>query len=79
MLLLWKSAVKIGCGLNVPTCGYESERMVKRLQRTGANVKLVRIIPDFPLPHDEDISDSIISIMPRGLEALKLIDEMYNP
>lgn len=70
--------VEIGCGLNVPTCRGASERMVLQAKRKGGAVNLVRINPDCPLAADENITECLIPIMARGLEALTQIDNFYR-
>jgi len=70
--------LEIGCGVNVPTCRYESEAMLGDLNEGGGtkvDTKLVRINADYPLAYDKCISENTISIMSRGLHALKEIDE----
>ena len=74
--------LEIGCGLNVPTCRYQSEAMLKRLHNLGGggggHAQLVRINPDFPEPDDDDLAPHIISIKSRGLPALGKIDSFYK-
>lgn len=72
--------VEIGCGLNVATCRYQAEAMVMQLEEKEADVKLIRINPDFPLVDNDDYitADSVISIMARGLETLEKIDDMIG-
>jgi len=72
--------LEIGCGLNVATCRYQSEALVMQLEEKEADVKLVRINPDFPLVDNDDYiaADNVISIMARGLETLEKIDGMMS-
>ncbi|CAB9522134.1 expressed unknown protein [Seminavis robusta] len=70
--------VEVGCGLNVPTCRFASERMVEDVARKGGDVVLVRVNPDFPLASDSDVNDCVIPIMARGLDAIKRIDKHYR-
>jgi len=70
--------MEIGCGMNVPTCRSASERMVRSVTKSGGEVALVRINPDLPLAPHLDVSESLIPIMERGLQALKQIDEIYT-
>lgn len=69
--------VELGCGLNVATCRYQSEAMVMQLEEKEANVKLIRVNPDFPLVDNDDYinEENVISIMARGLDTLEKIDE----
>jgi len=70
--------LEIGCGLNVSTCRSQSEDIVKEVRKAGGEAKLVRINADFPLPDDDSISDDVISVMARGLKALKEIEKHYR-
>jgi len=69
--------LEIGCGYNVPTCRVIAESLVAELSRCGGDATLVRINPSHPEPDDHAAEDFIISIMEKGLVALKIIDEHY--
>ena len=69
--------MEIGCGMTVPTCRSNAERLVCELQQRGGDVTMVRVNPDYPLASIE-LSDSVIPIMSRGLEAIKKIDQFYR-
>jgi len=69
--------LEIGCGYNVPTCRTIAERVVGELVMRGGEATLVRINPSHPETDDESVEDFVISIMEKGLPALKLIDEHY--
>jgi hypothetical protein len=44
----------------------------------GSDITLVRINPDFPMPHLPANSDRVISIMERGIKAVKTIDSFIR-
>jgi hypothetical protein len=64
--------------MNVSTLRSMSEEIVEDLLPKGGDVTLVRINPDFPLVADEEIADNTISIMSKGLLAIKRIDQIYQ-
>lgn len=72
--------LEIGCGLNVATCRYQSEALVMQLEEKEADVKLIRVNPDFPLvDNDENIDGAnVISVMAIGLDSLEKMDEMLD-
>jgi len=71
--------LEIGCGMNVPTCRVESERLADSILEHGGKVQLIRINPDFPLTSFLDApDDAIIPIMSRGLQAIEKMDHYYN-
>jgi len=70
--------LEIGCGYNVPTCRMISERLVCELSKVGGDVTLVRINPSHPEPDDHVVEDFVISIMEKGLVALKMIQMEYD-
>ena len=70
--------LEIGCGYNVPTCRVIAERLVGELSMRGGDATLIRINPSHPEPDDHSVEDFTVSIMEKGLAALKLIDEHYH-
>jgi len=70
--------LEIGCGYNVPTCRVIAERLVGELAERGGDAALVRINPSHPEPDDEAVENLVVSIMEKGLPALKMIDEHYR-
>ncbi|KAL7540147.1 hypothetical protein ACHAXR_009914 [Thalassiosira sp. AJA248-18] len=70
--------LEVGCGYNVPTCRVIAERLVGELTIRGGDATLIRINPSHPEPDDHSVEDSVISIMERGLMALKMIDGHYG-
>ena len=70
--------LEIGCGYNVPTCRVIAERLVCELTLRGGDATLIRINPSHPEPDDHSVEDYVISIMEKGLVALKMIDEYYT-
>jgi hypothetical protein len=70
--------LEIGCGYNVPTCRRTAEILLLKLSMRGADASLIRINLSHPEPDDDDIEDSVISIMEKGFVALKLIDARYR-
>lgn len=72
--------LEIGAGNNVTTVRSTAERELKKFLNSGADAKLVRINPDFPLGDGEDFSPTgcnaarVVSVMGRGLPCLQLID-----
>ena len=69
--------LEIGCGYNVPTCRLVSETLLSQLLLRGGNATLIRINPLHPEADDPYIEDNVISIMEKGLVALREIDEAY--
>ena len=69
--------LEVGCGYNVPTCRVITERLVGELLLRGGDPTLIRINPSHPEPDDQSVEDSVISVMEKGLMALKKIDEYY--
>jgi len=68
--------LEIGAGNNVKTVRNTSENSLIAFREAGADVRLVRVNPDFPLIDNTHInSEGVISVMGRGLEALLKIDE----
>jgi len=59
--------LEIGAGTNVPSVRYNSQIMLRAI---SGNATLIRINVDYPRGEG-----NVISIMERGLPALKLIDE----
>ena len=70
--------LEIGCGYNVPTCRVIAERLVSELSNRGGDATLIRINPSHPEPDDHAVEDFVVSIMEKGLVALKLIKEEYD-
>ena len=70
--------LEIGCGYNVPTCRVISERLACELSMRGGNATLVRINPSHPEPDDHAVEEFVISIMEKGLAALKMIQVEYE-
>ena len=70
--------LEIGCGYNVPTCRVIAERLVCELTLRGGDATLIRINPSHPESDDHSCEDFVISIMEKGLVALKMIDEYYT-
>ena len=70
--------LEIGCGYNVPTCRRTAEILLLELSMRGADASLIRINLSHPNPDDDDIEEHVISIMEKGLVALKLIDARYR-
>lgn len=70
--------LEIGCGYNVPTCRVITERLVCELAMRGGDATLVRINPSHPEPDDHAVEEFVISIMEKGLVALKMIQIEYE-
>lgn len=71
--------LEIGAGGNVVTVRHTSEHFAHELVYSGAKVSFVRINPDLPLPDSTpDASIEFISMMEKGLVALKAIDEAMH-
>ena len=70
--------LEIGCGYNVPTCRMISEALTSQLSMHGGDVNLVRINPFHPEADDSSVENQVVSIMEKGLVALKQIDEAYQ-
>mmetsp|Transcript_11835 Transcript_11835/g.17393 ORF Transcript_11835/g.17393 Transcript_11835/m.17393 type:complete len:450 (-) Transcript_11835:307-1656(-) len=70
--------LEVGCGDRVRTCRMQSEDMLETLTERGGDVTLIRVNPDFPLADDPENSKSVISIMSRGLEAIREIDVVFR-
>eukprot|EP00440_Ansanella_granifera_P045379 gb/GFBE01049168.1/.p1 GENE.gb/GFBE01049168.1/~~gb/GFBE01049168.1/.p1 ORF type:complete len:422 (+),score=85.93 gb/GFBE01049168.1/:1-1266(+) len=66
--------LEIGAGGNVRTVRATAERTLRELLDAGAEAKLLRVNPDFPLPDEDGLASHVVSIMGKGLESLKLMD-----
>merc|ERR1712113_569117 len=72
--------LEIGAGGNVTTVRNTSEKRLREFRRSGADVRLIRINPDYPLGDEEEFAPNgesasqVLSIMSRGLAALEKID-----
>lgn len=73
--------LEIGAGGNVPTVRESSEQILQILVDGGADARLVRINPDFPLPdntknfgEEGPMAGRILSLMGRGSQCLDLMD-----
>lgn len=73
--------VEIGAGRHVPTVRETSEQILQILLDGGADARLVRINPDFPLPDDTNnfgeegrMAGRILSLMGRGSQCLEFMD-----
>merc|ERR1712129_420712 len=72
--------LEVGAGGNVTTVRSRSETSLECWSDAGADVKFIRVNPDFPLgdgssyqPHGAD-SSKVVSVMARGLESIRKID-----
>ncbi|CAK9061932.1 unnamed protein product [Durusdinium trenchii] len=66
--------LEVGAGNNVTTVRSRSEHILRDLVEKGAEAKLLRVNPDFPLVGNRDLEPHTISLMGRGLESLRLIN-----
>jgi len=81
--------LEIGAGNNVTTVRSTSESRLRNFLDSGADARLVRVNPDFPLGDLEDYApggrsnDRVISLMGRGLDCIRRIqaamDAAKNP
>jgi len=62
--------LEIGCGKNVPTVRWNSEKLAKDLDTA---CQLIRVNPDFPLA-----AVKALSIKSKGLEAILMIDKFIQ-
>lgn len=76
--------LEIGAGGNVTTVRSRSEMCLESWSECGADVKLVRVNPDYPCgdgtkfaPEASDAS-KVVSIMARGLESIRKIDAAFT-
>jgi len=70
--------LEVGCGMNVPTSRNISERILDQVLGKGGEANLLRINPDHPFSNDIGISDYLIPIMSKGLDAIAKIDQYYK-
>mmetsp|Transcript_55085 Transcript_55085/g.103277 ORF Transcript_55085/g.103277 Transcript_55085/m.103277 type:complete len:463 (+) Transcript_55085:48-1436(+) len=77
--------LEVGAGDNVRTIRVHSEERLKDWLRSGADAKLLRVNPDFPLPDDRELNDEgdlaghVISMMGKGLHCIKMMDNYMGP
>jgi len=76
--------LEIGAGGNVTTVRNTSERQLNNFLRCGADARLIRVNPDYPLGDGDEFQPGgeaagyIVSIMSRGLESLERMDAAMN-
>ncbi|KAK3286164.1 hypothetical protein CYMTET_6267 [Cymbomonas tetramitiformis] len=66
--------LEVGCGGNVITVRANTERIYKQVTSSGGNCTVVRINPELPLADNDEYQTDFVSIMSKGLPALKEID-----
>eukprot|EP01043_Picozoa_sp_COSAG02_P019397 COSAG02_NODE_932_length_15816_cov_15.913088_6_plen_488_part_00 len=67
--------MEVGAGGNVTTVRNVAERLLQTLGECGADPTLIRINPELPLADSPEQQSAVISIMSRGLAAVRQIDE----
>jgi len=77
--------LEVGAGNNVRTIREYSENLLRDWLKEGADAKLLRVNPDFPLPDhskledDGDLAGHVISMMGRGLQCVQMMDHFMGP
>lgn len=66
--------LEIGCGGNVITVRANTERIHQQVTSSGGICTVVRINPEFPMADNDEYQKDFVSIMSKGLPALKEID-----
>mmetsp|Transcript_5448 Transcript_5448/g.6340 ORF Transcript_5448/g.6340 Transcript_5448/m.6340 type:complete len:370 (-) Transcript_5448:1169-2278(-) len=72
--------LEIGAGSNVTTCREQTENLFQLLDKANANVTLIRVNPEFPLPDTQSIklAKNTISLSGTGFKSLQAIDERWK-
>ncbi|CAE7331912.1 unnamed protein product [Symbiodinium sp. CCMP2592] len=77
--------LEVGAGDNVRTIREASEHYLLEWLKEGADAKLLRVNPDFPLPDHSNLEDDgglaghVISMMGRGLQCVQMMDHFIGP
>ncbi|CAE7903248.1 unnamed protein product, partial [Symbiodinium microadriaticum] len=77
--------LEVGAGNNVRTIRETSEGLLRDWLKEGADAKLLRVNPDFPLPDNSELADDgelaghVISMMGRGLQCVQMMDHFIGP
>jgi len=71
--------LEVGAGGNVTTVRNRSEGILKELVENGADARLLRVNPDFPLADKSSLEPHVVSLMGRGLESLRMMNAFMGP
>ena len=71
--------LEVGAGGNVTTVRNRSEWILKDLVENGADARLLRVNPDFPLADKSTLEPHVVSLMGRGLESLRMMNAFMGP
>eukprot|EP00438_Fugacium_kawagutii_P019316 Skav202367 [mRNA] locus=scaffold1406:62331:62858:+ [translate_table: standard] len=71
--------LEVGAGGNVTTVRRRSEDILENVLNSGADARLLRVNPDFPLADKSALDGYVVSLMGRGLECLEMINAFMGP
>mmetsp|Transcript_30028 Transcript_30028/g.82420 ORF Transcript_30028/g.82420 Transcript_30028/m.82420 type:complete len:88 (+) Transcript_30028:1146-1409(+) len=70
--------LEVGAGANVTTVRGTSETCLDEVHDAGADARLIRVNPAYPLAGQNSQEGLTISVMARGLESIRKIDAAMN-